>query len=126
MADITFQNFSYQPDGVIRNYIAGEALAAGMAVRFDSSGKIVKASAGASATAGVVGLTLSGAQAGQAVPVLHRGLVSTVSLAPGTKVYLSNTSGALSDAPGSVEVKVGVVLPEQGGTAGKFVAINIV
>lgn len=101
-------------DSKIESYIADAALTAGQAVYTDAtSGKSKVASAAASGTAQFRGIALQSVGAGSAVDVLERGRVYgfTVTQNYDAPLYLSNTSGAIADAAGTVSVPVGRVVP---------------
>lgn len=114
-------------------YPTGEAIAEPMAVRFDTNGKVVKASAAAAGTADVKGIGLArrpGANYG--LTVLKQGVLEGFdlsSLAFGAAVYLSDTPGRLSTAAGTVSVIVGYVEPIHnnlnGGTPGKVLRVKL-
>lgn len=110
----------------IYDAIAGEAITAGQAVYFNSSGKIIKSNAGAAGTAKFAGIALNTAGAGQAVSVLVRGHIAgyTLSGAYGSKAYLSDTAGALADAAGTVSVVAGSVVPLSDASRTKVLYVN--
>lgn len=103
----------------IYDMIAAVAITKGQVVYRNSSGKAALADANAGSGAeDAVGIALNKAGIGGAVSVLVRGHVEgfTVSgLTPDAQVYLSNTAGALADAPSATNpVAVGkcVVMPD--------------
>lgn len=99
---------------VQRTHEAAERIDAGQAYRLDANGKAVKAAAGAAGTAGPeLWVVIDGArQAGNPVTGVSAGLIEGFNLdalAFGAQVFLSNTSGAVADAAGTVSVAVGRV-----------------
>lgn len=95
----------------IYSFIATEAITAGQAVYFLSTGKAGVADANASGKQQVRGIALNGAAAGQAVDVLKRGHVAGFTLGTyNTLVYLSDTAGNLADAAGTVSAPVGRIV----------------
>src|SRR5688500_10885743 len=123
MAAVTVTAASISPafgaTAEIYPFVAGEALTAGHAVYFNSSGKVVKASAAAAGTAKVAGIALQTVGSGQTVDVLKLGQLeglTLTALAYGAKVYLSDTAGGLDTAAGTVSKVIGSVVPtsEQG------------
>lgn len=118
---------------VQRTFEAAERIDAGQAFRLDTNGKAVKTAAGAAGTAGPeVFVAIDQArQAGNPVTGVSTALLEGFNLdalAFGAVVYLSNTSGALADAAGTVSVAVGrVTSAAYTGTpsgADKLLAVN--
>lgn len=96
--------------------IAGEAIAKGQPVRFDSNGRLVRAAADNASNAAVVGIALRDAAAGTAVTCVRHGVLDLGSalggLGYGDPVYLGNTAGTLDTAAGTVSVQVGQVIAQ--------------
>jgi hypothetical protein len=96
--------------------VAGVSITAGQAIRQNtSSGKAALADANAGSGAEkAIGLSLNAAGAGQGVSFIQRGKVygfDLSGLAYGALVYLSDTAGALADAPSTTNsVPVGRVV----------------
>lgn len=98
---------------------AGEDLDSGDAVFQHTDGMYYKASASgvananasgatAATTEDAVGVTAKPARAGEAVTMVYMGHIAGFSgLTPGTKVYLSNTAGAMANAAGTASVVMG-------------------
>nr|ASV43909.1 hypothetical protein [Hot spring virus BHS1] len=116
MADITYNSAQIAPvfpqDAEIFDMIAAGTITAGQAVYMNSSGKAALADADAGGGAEQFrGIALGNAGAGQSVSVLKRGHVYGFALsgvAYDGAVWLSNTAGALADAPSAVNpVRVG-------------------
>lgn len=111
----------------VYDYIAGAAITAGQAIYIDSNGKAQLADASVSGTAGCRGVALKTVAAGQPVPVIKRGLIGgfTISQAYDAVIYLSDTTGALADAAGTVSTTVGRVVPVNSGSVSKMLYIDI-
>lgn len=96
------------------DFIAEEAIERGQLVYVTATGGVKKASAAAAGTAGVRGMALTKAGAGQGISVLKRGHVAgaTISgLAYDAAVYAADTAGGLDTAAGTVSVVAGRVVP---------------
>lgn len=94
----------------IQSYIATEALTKGDAVYILTTGKVGKADANSTSFRGIALHTVG---AGEAVDVLHDGLIggfTVSSLNADVPVYLSNTAGKLATAAGSTSVICGRVV----------------
>ncbi|MCU0464061.1 MAG: hypothetical protein MUF38_05790 [Anaerolineae bacterium] len=88
----------------VYSLVAGEYIEAGQLVCINSSGKVVKADAGALATARAAGFATANANINEGVSVLRRGMLegfTLTSLAYNALVYVSDTAGAVADAPGA-------------------------
>jgi hypothetical protein len=110
----------------IRARIGAEKLTAGDVVFINANGKIAKASAAVAETAKFRGMCLqtSGAQIND---VLIRGEVGGLNisaLAYDAPVYLSDTPGKLDDAPGTIPVVVGYVVPMSDKDFTKVLRLN--
>jgi len=117
MADITVtaaQVAALDPQkSTIEKYIAAVAITKGQAVYLNTSGKAALADANGSGTLQFRGIALNTVAAGEAVDVLHEGVVAGfgVSSMNGDAIaYLSNTAGALGTAAGSTAVACGRVV----------------
>lgn len=117
MADITVtaaQVAALDPQkAVIENYIAVEAITKGQAVYLTTAGKAGLADANAAGKLQFRGIALNTVAAGEAVSVLHEGVVAgfSVSSMNGDAIaYLSNTAGALGTTAGSTSVACGRVV----------------
>jgi hypothetical protein len=104
MADITVTAAQVAPvnpeKAVIRSYIANATITKGQAVYFLTTGKVGVADAnGGGRLPQFRGIALNGAGAGQAVDVMQEGECYGFTLAGNadTRIYLSNTAGALAD-----------------------------
>lgn len=98
---------------IIEKYIASVAITKGQAVYLTTAGKAALADANGSGTLQFRGIALNTVGAGDAVDVLHEGVVSGfgVSGMNGDAIaYLSNTAGALGTAAGSTSVACGRVV----------------
>lgn len=95
-----------------RTYIAAEAITAGQAVYFPTTGKVGVADANAAGKQQFRGIALNGGGAGAGIVVLHAGEVNGFTLAGNadTFLYLSDTAGSLADAAGTMTVRVGRVV----------------
>lgn len=100
---------------------AASLMPAGTPAYFDDDGCADIGAADDADTARVYGLTVNGVMAAnQTVQVVHRGKVMLYDplganvldeLDYGDIVYLSDTPGLLSDAPGTIEIEFGMVVP---------------
>lgn len=101
-------------------------------VYINTSGKFAKGDASAAGTADVYGLTLRKVKAGEPVTAIAKGTVGGFTFAAGQdygeSVYLSDTEGRVADAAGTVEVKIGIIVPvlgqPRGSSPAKFVRVN--
>lgn len=116
MADLTVTAAQVAPvdplKADIRSYIAAETITKGQAVYILTNGKVGVADANAAGKQQCRGVALNGGGSGQAIDVLHQGdcYGFTVSgLNAMAFAYLSDTAGALADAAGTMEVRVGRV-----------------
>ena len=121
----------YPQEAEVFDGIAGVAIAAGKPVHLASTGKLLIADANAGSGAEQVkGIALNAAGIGQAVSVVKRGHLYgfTISgLAYDASVYLSDTVGALADAPSATNpVRVGrvVALPDASLTKVLYVDVS--
>lgn len=93
---------------------AAEAITAGNAVRIDTNGKFTKANATAAAEVDAWGVAVKTVAAGEAVTAIHRGVLDgfdVSALAYNAAVFLSDTDGALDTAMGTIEQRVGRIIP---------------
>jgi len=101
---------------------AGEAIAAGDAVRLDvSTGKITGANATGAAEARILGIATTTAAAGMPVTVLRNGVLDGFALgdlAYDAPVHLSDTDKTLADTAGSTAAIVGRVIPAHAQATG--------
>ena len=117
MADLTVVAANARPAVVGHSVIAvaGVALTALQPVYLDgTTGKLALGDGSAAGTAGIIGLAAKAVAANEAVTVLGDGsIVAGVTLTQnyGTRVYLSDTAGAMADAAGTVAVTIGRVIP---------------
>ncbi len=120
MADLTLTATQIAPvfpdEAEIYDMIAGATLTAGQAIRQNTSGKAALADANAGSGAEKFrGLALRGVGSGQGVSILKKGHVygfDLSGLAYDALIYLSDTAGALADAPSTTNsVPVGRVVP---------------
>lgn len=97
----------------VYSYITGVAVTAGEAVYEATTGKLALADANGSAvTYQFRGIALQTRAAGQAVPVLKRGMLYGMgadALNGGAALYLSDTAGDIATTAGSTTVIVGCV-----------------
>lgn len=118
-------------DNHIYPLVAGENIEAGQLVCINSSGKAVKADAGALATARAAGFATHYANSGAGVSVLRRGMLkgfTLTGLAYNALVYASDTAGAVADAPGAIGTFTKVVASVwalSGPTAEKVLMVDI-
>lgn len=127
MADLAFGTDDVAPVTIIESFTGpvNEAVTPGQVVRFDlTSGYITKANATEAAEHGYLRGLAIGTANGSAVTItaVKRGIINMGTglgdLTYDDIVYLSNTDGALADAAGSVDIKVGYTIPGFGmGTA---------
>jgi hypothetical protein len=102
----------------------------GVPVYVNSSGKFAQCDASVIGTAGFYGITTRKGKAGEPVTAIARGVVGGFTLTQnfGTDVFLSDTTGKLADAAGTVSRKVGEVIPAygqpRGGTPAKLLRIT--
>lgn len=133
MADISLtaaQIAAVFPDeATIFEGVAGATITAGQVVRFNTSGKLALADADAGSSAEIAcGVALNGGGAGQAISVLKSGHVAgfTVSsMAYGAAAYLSDTAGALADAPSTTNaIRFGSIVPLSDATPTKVLFVD--
>jgi hypothetical protein len=109
--------------------VAAVAITAGQVIRQNTSGKgaLSDANAGSGAEK-AIGLALNAGGAGQGISYLQQGRVygfDLSSLAYGALVYLSDTAGALADAPSTTNsVPVGRVVPLSNSDLTKVLELN--
>lgn len=109
-------------------YIAAAAITRGQAFYINSAGKADVADASAAGTAGVRGIALVPAAAGEPVTGIVHGSVYGFTLttqAYDAAIYLSNTAGALADAAGDTSFVVGRVKPMHDSDITKVLYVNI-
>ena len=132
MADLTIDTAQVALVEIIESEtlpVAGP-INAGDAVRINATGKAEQASAAASATADVIGVAITGSAAGT-ITVVRKGVVdlgagALSGVAIDGVIYLSDTAGGLSDAPGTVSTIVGTVIPAWGtDPADKLLRIDL-
>lgn len=101
---------------------AGDSITAGQAVRIDGeTGRFVLAKATDETEANFYGTATRSVGAGEALTAIAYGVMDGYDLDDldyGDPVYLSDDDGGLSDAPGTVEVQVGMVIPGTATTLG--------
>lgn len=97
-----------------------EAIVAGAPVRIDSAGKFANGNGTTAAEAAIYGLALATKAAGEDLTALRHGIMDGYVFAGayGSAVYVSDTDARLADAPGTVNVQVGMVIPRTGTTLG--------
>lgn len=98
-----------------------ESVNVGQAVRIDTSaGGFTKANGTSAAEADAYGMLVSKDPAGKVGTALRRGVVDGFNLsgAYSSKVYLSDTDGALADTAGTISMPVGQVIPGTATTLG--------
>jgi len=124
MADITVTATEVHPlDGLlVRPFDAGEASVVGRVVRVAADGDVNQADASASGgVAGPIGIIVSGSKvhaagtiaSAERVGVALWGAIylgDSASLTPGNTYYVSDTTGRLADAAGTVKRIVGIAL----------------
>ncbi len=114
---------------------AEEALATGAVVRLvpssTNAGYLTNAKATTNAEARAIGMVRKSVGANGAPTLVRRGLVdgfTLTNLAYGAPVYLSDTDGVISDTPGTVNRKIGEVVPVYNGKVGvapdKVLSVN--
>lgn len=96
----------------VSSHIATETITKGQAVYILTTGKVGVADANAAGKQQFRGIALNGGGAGQAIDVVHDGLVSgfTVTGNANALLYLSDTAGALADAAGTMTVAAARIL----------------
>ena len=96
-------------------FAPAEAITPGQAGRIDTgNGKATKANASNAAEARVFGISASSSARNTGVTLIRKGILDGFDLsglAFDALIYLSNTDGALSTDPGTVNVVVGRVIP---------------
>lgn len=92
---------------------AGETIAAGAPVRFDTNGAFVNGNGTTAAEAAIIGVATRSVIAGEALTAIRKGVLDgfTFTQAYGALIYVSDTDGRLGDAAGTVSKIVGRVLP---------------
>lgn len=132
MADITVTaakvGVLFPDKAEIYSAIATETITVGQAVYQLSTGKVGVADANASGKQQFRGIALTGGGAGMAISVLRRGFVGGFTLtnvAYDGYAYLSDTAGALADAAGTLEVRVGRVFGLTDGAITKALFIEV-
>jgi len=132
MADVTVTATRIAPvfpdEAEIFDMVAAAAITAGQAIYQDSNGKAAVADANAgSSKEKFRGIALNAAGIGQAVSVLKKGHIYgfTLSGAYDSLVYLSDTAGALADAPSTTNsVPVGRVVALSDSSLTKILYID--
>lgn len=110
----------------IYNGLAAEAIAAGQLVYLTSSGTYGVASANVAGKQQARGVALEAAGVGQAFSFIKRGFVAgfTIPQAYDTKLFVSNTLGAVADAAGLLSVPAGRVMPLADSAKTKVVYVD--
>lgn len=118
MADITVTaaqvGVVFPEKAEIYPYVGAETITAGQICFVDTNGKLQLADADASGEQQARVLALNGGGAGQAIDGLKQGHVygyTLTSQAYDAPLFLSNTTGALADAAGTLTVPLGIVAP---------------
>ncbi len=108
--DTTAANLKPLGGAIVRNYTAGAAVTAGAPVYLDSSGYVQMADASAVATNYVIGAAIQAAAAsGDRIDVVvHGPMKLTTGGTPGAIVYISDTTGAVSETAGTKTTILGV------------------
>jgi hypothetical protein len=99
---------------------AAADMSEGTPVYVDGNGAFAATDASVAGTAGFYGVTTRKVKAGEPVTAIARGVVGgyTFTQAFGSAIYLSDTTGKLADAAGTVSRKIGEVIPVLGQTLG--------
>jgi len=129
MADLTVtatQVARAHDNAEIYNGLAAEAIAAGQVVYLTSSGTLGIASANVAGKQQARGVALENAGIGQAFSYIKRGFVAgfTISQAYDTRLFVSNTLGAIADAAGLLSVPAGRVMPLADSSKTKVVYVD--
>jgi hypothetical protein len=119
MADLTIDPLTVRPIEVIEQITlpSNAVCDRGEPVYLNTTtGKLERGNAGAAGTADIVGVAMTKTTpAGMPSTVIRKGTVhlgaALDALAFGATVYLSNTTGKLADAAGTVSVVIGKVVP---------------
>jgi hypothetical protein len=104
---------------VIYSIICAETITAGQSLFIDTDGKAQLADANVAGEQQTRYLALEGGSAGYAINALRRGRVygfTLTSQAYDAPIFQSDTTGALADAAGTLEVPVGIVVGLTDGT----------
>lgn len=100
---------------------AAEDITCGAGCRFDANGKAIQGNAANATNADIAGLSVRSQKTGEGVVLIRKGIVAGYDLsglAFWAKVYLSDTTGKLADAAGTVSKVVGHVVPVPGTLPG--------
>lgn len=99
---------------------AAETIVAGAPVRIDSNGKFVNALATTAANSDLYGIGTRSVVAGEALTAVRSGILDGYALSGAywSALYLSDTSGRVADAAGTVVKPIGYVLPAWAQTVG--------
>lgn len=102
----------------IVSILAAETITAGKSLFQDTDGKAQLADANVAGEQQTRYLALEGASAGYALNALRRGRVYgfTIPQAYDAPIFQSDTTGALADAAGTLEVPVGIIVGLTDGT----------
>lgn len=123
---VTAAKVASQADTQTRSYKAAATITAGQAVYILAAGTVglADATTGGGALLQWRGIALNGGSAGDPIRVAWEGPVEGFTLAGNvdTPLYLSNTAGAIADAAGDVNIKVGRVSMRDDGT--KFLWVD--
>lgn len=118
MADLSITAADVAPVRVIDQITApaAETIAAGQAVRLDTTtGKLTLAKGTTAAEARIRGIALNGGVAGTTITAVSKGIIdlgdALGDLTYDDDVFLSDTDGTLADAAGTVSTIVGTVEP---------------
>lgn len=122
LALVTATKLRVVEPGIQLTGVAVEAIAIGDAVRLDTAtGKFTKSNGSSNAEGRFYGIALRAAAAGEALTAMHRGVVDGFdlsALAYDAPVYLSDTDGKFADAPDTISMVVGRVIPGFATTLG--------
>lgn len=100
---------------------AAETIAAGAAVRLDTStGRFTNANGTSAAEARIYGIAKNDAIAGQSVTAVRKGVLDgfNISQAYDAPVYINDADGTIGDGAGTTNVVVGRVIPATATTLG--------
>jgi hypothetical protein len=133
MGNLTITATTVKPVQVLEQFTgpAGEAIAAGQYVRYNTtSGKIELGNGSSAAEARKGGLALGSVGAGLPVTAVRRGIVDVGEALSGmafdADVYLSDTDGTLATTAGTTSLVVGTVVPGWAATtADKLLRVDL-
>jgi hypothetical protein len=117
MADIALTAARIAPvfpsEAEVYDFVAAVAVTRGQLLYQTAAGLAGLADGNDSGTTQPIGLALNDAAAGQAVSVFKKGHLAgftLTSINPGTKVFISNTAGAVADAVATLVQPIGQVV----------------